>query len=370
MQAIESASARKAFKKAAGFAKKLLSVDPINRPARQRMIELKISHARKQMRAKRPDLASNELAAAGEWERADAPNADLRINQGLVGLRGGQDPQAEARLREGVGLAGGGAVGWFRAALQDALMARPQERPAAPVGEELARALRGAPTKPEIVAIAALLSAQDVRADPKATYEPGWKFGNWIRQGTRAELSAAEFHAVADALLRVQLYDVMREFAAAGRRREPNERFWRFYEIVARTRNDPNRMTLAEEADIDEICGSRAIAEDRLGRSRIDRYLDSSGDDPGAKRRARRREAKEEAESLDMLEDVLRTFLDAVPRHEVARLARARGREAAISSLADRLGKLPLGGAVPRQVVEMVAKTMIAAALGDAHPPF
>ena len=37
MQAIEW---RKAFKKAAGFAKKLLSVDPINRPARQRMIEL------------------------------------------------------------------------------------------------------------------------------------------------------------------------------------------------------------------------------------------------------------------------------------------------------------------------------------------
>ena len=80
MQAIELATARKAFKKAAGFAKKLLSVDPINRPARQRMIELKISHARKQMRAKRPDLASNELAAAGEWERADAPNADLKIN--------------------------------------------------------------------------------------------------------------------------------------------------------------------------------------------------------------------------------------------------------------------------------------------------
>jgi len=25
---------------------------------------------------------------------------------------------------------------------------------------------------------------------------------------------------------------------------------------------------------------------------------------------------------------------------------------------------------VPRQVIEMVAKTMIAAALGDAHPPF
>ena len=34
---------------------------------------------------------------------------------------------------------------------------------------------------------------------------------------------------------------------------------------VARTRNDPNRMTFVEAAAIDEICGSRAIAEDRLG---------------------------------------------------------------------------------------------------------
>jgi hypothetical protein len=71
-----------------------------------------------------------------------------------------------------------------------------------------------------------------------------------------------------------------------------------------------------------------------------------------------------------MLEDVLSTFLDAVPRHEVAKLARARRREAAVSSLADRLGKLPLGGALPRQMLEMVAKTMVAAALGDTHPPF
>ena len=92
MQAIESAAARKAYKKAAGFAKKLLAVDPINRPARQRMIELQIPHARKQMRSKRPDLALKELAAAGEWERADAPNADLRINLGLVGLHGGIGP--------------------------------------------------------------------------------------------------------------------------------------------------------------------------------------------------------------------------------------------------------------------------------------
>src|SRR5208282_5562040 len=78
LQAIESAAARKAYKKAAGFAKQLLAVDPINRTARRRMIDLQISHARKQMRSKRPDLAWKELVSAGEWERADAPNADRK----------------------------------------------------------------------------------------------------------------------------------------------------------------------------------------------------------------------------------------------------------------------------------------------------
>ena len=273
----------------------------------QRMVELQVSHARKEMRSKRPDLAWKELTAAGEWERADAPNADLRINQGLVGLRGGPDPQAGTRLREGVDLAGGGAVGWFRAALQDALMTPPGRRLAAPIGDELARALGGVPSKLDIVAIAALLSAQDVRADPKATHELRWKFCMWLRNATHAVLSVAEFHSVADAIVRAQAFDVLREFAVTGKRREPNERLWRFYEIVARTNNDPARMYFAEEEDIEAMCHSPAIAADRHGRSRIDRYLDGSDDDPGAKRRARRREAMAGTRSLDLLDDLLRT---------------------------------------------------------------
>ena len=369
LQAIESAAARTAYKKAAGFAKRLLAVDPINRSARRRMIELQISHARKQMRSKRPDLAWKELVAAGEWERADAPNADLRINQALVGLRGGLDPLAEARLREGVDLAGGGADGWFRAALQDAMMT-PRGRHVAPIEDELARILQGVAAKPEIVAIAALLSAEEVRADPKATHELCWKFGNWLRRATRTELSAAEFHSVADAILRAQLYDVLGEFAVAGRRREPSENFWRFYEIVARTRNDPARMYVAEEDDIDRMIESRAIAEDRLGRSRIDRYLDGTGDDADSKRRARRRGAGDEARSFDLFESLLECFLDSTSPQEVKRLLKSRGRDGAVAALADRLGRLPLGAGTPRLILELAARTMVLAALGEKPPTF
>ena len=86
------------------------------------MIELQISHARKQTRSKRADLAWKELAKAAEWERPGAPSFLLYINQGLVGRELGREPDAEARLRQGVELAGGGVAGWFRASLEHALM--------------------------------------------------------------------------------------------------------------------------------------------------------------------------------------------------------------------------------------------------------
>ena len=57
LHAVDAAVARDAYKKAAGFARRLLALDPINQPVRQRMIELQISHARRQARSKRADLA-------------------------------------------------------------------------------------------------------------------------------------------------------------------------------------------------------------------------------------------------------------------------------------------------------------------------
>ena len=369
MQAIESAAARKSYKKAAGFAKKLLAVDPINRLARQRMIELQISYARKQMRAKRPGLAWKELAAAGAWDCADAPNADLRTNRGLVGLRGGLDLEAEAQFREGVDLAGGGAIGWFRAALQDALLTPPRSRPLSLINDELTRILRGIPSKADIIAIAALFSAKDVRADQKATSEPAWKFCTWLRNATHIVLSIAEFHSVADAIVRGNDFGILHAFAAAGRRREPNERLWRFYEIVARTKNNPDWMSAGEENDIDEMCRSPAIAQNRHGYSRIDRYLNNAGDDRESRRRARRREA-DATSGFDLLEDIVTSFMEAISQRDVQKLVRSHGRDGGVAALADRLGKLPFGAALPRPLLQMVATTMVAAALDQAPPAF
>ena len=98
MLAVDAAVERDAYKKAVGFARRLLALDPINQPVRQRMIELQLAYARKQMRAGRADLAEKALGQAEEWERADAPSASLRIGHALVTYRD-EDPAAERRLR-------------------------------------------------------------------------------------------------------------------------------------------------------------------------------------------------------------------------------------------------------------------------------
>ncbi len=69
LQAVDAAVARSAYKKAVGFARRVLTLDPINQPVRQRMIELQLAYARKQMRSGRADLAGKALSQAAEWER-------------------------------------------------------------------------------------------------------------------------------------------------------------------------------------------------------------------------------------------------------------------------------------------------------------
>jgi tetratricopeptide (TPR) repeat protein len=369
LRAIDSAAARKAYKKAAGFARKLLVLDPINQAARQRMIDLQISHARKQMQSKRADLAMKELTSAAQWERADLPNAALRINEGLVGFCSDQGLHSEARLREGVELAGGEVVGWFRAALEEALLlARGCHVPI--VRDELARCLKLEPKKQQIVAIVSVFGASDVRAASKATAELLWRFCRWIRSATAIQFSAAEFHLLADLLLRAEAFDLLGEFARAAKRRAPNEPVWRFYEIVARTGNNPDRMHPSETAELAAIGNRSRNPKDYHWVNRIRQYIEGSGDDPAAKRRARRLAARAEANEDEELEDAVEAVLKHFSPQDVQRLVKKHGRDNAIGVLVDTLVKSPVGAFCPRPALASMARTMVEAVLEKSSTYF
>ncbi|MFM8445246.1 MAG: tetratricopeptide repeat protein [Methylococcus sp.] len=113
---IRSALRRKSFKKAAGYAKSLLKIDPINSQARQCLIEAHLGHARKQFKAQRWDLAEAELSAAREFDPHERNPARLYLD-GLLSFFRADNEGCRDRWKRAHALVGNGAVAWFQWAM-------------------------------------------------------------------------------------------------------------------------------------------------------------------------------------------------------------------------------------------------------------
>lgn len=367
LEAVNSAAARKAYKKAAGFARRLLILDPINQPARQRMIELQLSQARKQMRAKRADLAWKELAQAAEWERSDAPNFLLRINQGLVGLQLDQGAEALSRLRDGVRLAGGGAPGWFRAALEETLMTGGKTG-AAVLRQELTKALEIAPTKAGILSIAAAASSQEARDDKKAVPGLVLRIRGWLLKGADIDWSAAEFHPVGEMLRQAKAFDLLGDYARLARRLAPDEPTWRFYQLQARTKDDPSRLSFREAEELLDMAEEAWDGQDFHAANRIRRFADGLGTTAAVQKDAGQPRPQNEPGRDDELMDLLASSLEDIPPDVVADMVAELGKDKAIKALVGRIRKSPLGQVLPDAAIRTIAKEMVHSVIasGDA----
>jgi tetratricopeptide (TPR) repeat protein len=118
MAAVATATARKAYKKAAGFAARVLELDPINTKARTVLINSHLAHARKQIQAGKYALAEKELNSASQLERDNARSGIVEINRGLMAFRQRQPESMKQWLQEGVRLAGNPFLGWLRLAAE------------------------------------------------------------------------------------------------------------------------------------------------------------------------------------------------------------------------------------------------------------
>jgi cellulose synthase operon protein C len=374
LQAVDSAIARKAYKKAVGFARKLLALDPINQAARQRMIELHISHARKQIRSKRTDLAWKELSEAATWERPGAPSFLLHINQGLVGLELGQKADAEARLRQGVELAGGGVAGWFRASLEHALM-NAGEASAALVREELTRAQQAAaPTKEAIQSIVSAMSGKVARESKKAAEGLVFRIRGWLLKGSGLAWTAAEFHPVAEMFGWVNVYDLLGEYAKAAGRQDPDEdATWRYYQVVARTKGDPGRLSFAERDELFDMEEAAASRRDFHAVNRIRRFIEGPRLDPSPRRGSRRVSRPgavnvDDDDEVDEVSALLASSLEDTPPEMVKSMVEKLGRREAVTALVKRLRASPLG-TMPETLLRQIAKTLVESVIGTNGRP-
>jgi tetratricopeptide (TPR) repeat protein len=366
LQAVDSAIARKAYKKAAGFARRVLALDPINQAVRQRMIELQISHARRQARSKRVDLAWQELANAAEWDRPDAPSGRLCVNQGLVAWELGNAADAETRLRRGVELAGGGVVGWFCASIEHAWM-KGGAASGAVLREELVRAQQAAaPAKEEILSAALAISDGEITEAKKEIAPLVFRIRGWLLRGASIAWSAAEFHPVCEMLRLASAYDLLTDYARLALLRTPDDPTWKLYRIMARVKGDAERLSVREEDELLDLVEDAEARKDFHTANRIQRFLDSVLDFPegAASPGARRGPSAKGTGSVDDIEEhfiseLLAMTLEDTPPEMVERLVAKHGRERAIAAVVERLRRTPVGELFPVENICRVAEEMV-----------
>jgi tetratricopeptide (TPR) repeat protein len=362
LHAVEAAVARNSYKKAAGFARRLLTLDPINQPARHRMIELQLAHARKQMRAGRADLAGRTLSQAAEWERPDAPSAPLRIAQALATYQA-QDAAAEARLRDGVQRAGGGIVGWFRAVLEAALMGwTDQQRQF--MHRELAAAQAIEPSREAILSLIETLGQTEIRDARRVLAAVVWRIDPWLLRGQALVWSAAEFQTIAACLHRLDAFDALRAYAQSAMQRDPEDQTARFYRIVAQVSGDSDRLTDAQAGELFALMDQAGSRQDFHMVNRVQRFLDGADTAGAGRSRTANGPAADDVRDEDvaaLLGEVV-SDLAGMPEKEVRKLVGEFGRNRTIDMLADIVADTPLGEVLSDQQVAQLCAVMIARA--------
>jgi cellulose synthase operon protein C len=360
LHAVDAAVARNAYKKAAGFARRLLTLDPINQPVRQRMIELQLAQARKQMRAGRADLAAKALALAAEWERPDAPNAPLRIGQALVTMRGAPNAEAEAGLREAVQLAGGGTSGWFRAVLEAALMGWSEQHRQS-LHRELATAQTGEPKRETILSLIGMLGQREIQDSKRVVASVLWRIEPSLTAGSRIAWPAAEFRTIMASLHHLGAIEVLRAYARDAMQRDPEDRTARFYRIVAQVKGNRDHLTDAQETELCDLMDQAGNRQDFHMLNRVQRFLDGP-DKVAAGHRLSAHGGPPDLLDAGEMEEILGNAIagmSGMPDREVRKLVSEFGRSRAIDMLADMMADSPLGEVLSGQQLARLCAAMV-----------
>ena len=212
LEAVETALASGAFKKAAGLAKRVLELDPINPRVRAVVGHAHLSHARKQIVGGNAAAARGELEEAAQWLRAAADRGSIKLLRGLIDAGA---EESDALLREGLAELGGPLVGSFHLLLEAWRTKRDPKALLRRAGVDLS----GVPAAEEVVALAhALNAAREGDKALRAALDP---LRAALGRAAAAQFAEPDQLLVCEALHRRNEHDLARRYAEAAVRRWP-----------------------------------------------------------------------------------------------------------------------------------------------------
>lgn len=231
--ALDTAVAGGAFKKAAGFARRILAIDPINKTARERLVKAHLAHARKQLRNARPDLARRELDQASAWDRSGRFRIRLDIVDALITLA--SDVPAGASALQAVNQRlGDGLTGRLTIALEAAAVGR---KPNA-LFTDLALSKPRKPDREDLTACLAQLR-EHLDSGAKLPPEVAAYFETALKGAARLELSFQELEGVCETLRRCRWDAPRQAFAQAALKRWKDAPVFAFHAFEAKYKGAP-----------------------------------------------------------------------------------------------------------------------------------
>ncbi|NMQ27548.1 hypothetical protein E4Q23_07135 [Candidatus Accumulibacter phosphatis] len=225
LEAVETALAGSAFKKAVALAKRVLALDPINSRVRALIAQAHLSHARKQIRARRPEAAGKELDLAEQWLTAASEKSVVKLLRGLSAT----DAQASGLLHEAVAEFGGNLLAAFHVLLEGA-------RLGAQLTPTLRRAgikLSAATTAREVLAVVHAINAL-CEVGPRTLAAVLDELRAPLRGAARHDFSESERISICEALLRRNERSLLQAYADAGRKRWPERPIFVYFHVFAR----------------------------------------------------------------------------------------------------------------------------------------
>ena len=291
LQAVEIALAAGAFKKAAGLAKQVLAIEPLNPQVRTLIGQAHLSHARKQIKASNPGAALRELSEAADWLPGTSERGQIKLLRGLATPAG---PAGDLLLREALAELGGPLLSAFHLLLEGKLT----QRPPSDLMLRAAVDLKASASVADLLGLAQALTKLPERHPPAQVVLLHLHAALSLAADT-LPLADGEYLQLCEALHRQAQSDLTLHFARAALKRWPQRPIYLYFAAAGRFGGQPGPLDPGELRRLEQAMDQARTEGDERTAARIGKLLhgmgaswrgahlpddwddDDDGDDPG-----------------------------------------------------------------------------------------
>jgi hypothetical protein len=249
-EAVETALAGGAFKKAAAAARRLLKLEPFNRKVQSLIGNAHLSHAGKQIAADKLGAAKQEIAEAVKWLGSDADQGRIQLLQSWTEETGSPERLRLAQ-QAAAGWGGGLSAGWRLLREAQGVFSK-----VGPTTSDWLLDEAGINPKKALVAADLLALVQVLEDQPVIERKGVSPLIPWhaaiIKMAGKPVFDAEPTIRVCEALSRHGEHELVEKFAQAARKRWPERPIFVYHAVAARFAKHRGIMTGRDFDDLDE----------------------------------------------------------------------------------------------------------------------